>query len=99
MTEVRDVVAQLAEQQRLVRRHWSAGRHADRLVADLPPVAVRAGVRRDPSALGTAGSSSTSPVATSNRRARTDLPSASATVNTSPSRAAVMTSAVTTLPP
>ena len=37
-----DVVAQLPEQQRLVHRHRAARQHADRLVAHLPAVAVRA---------------------------------------------------------
>jgi hypothetical protein len=40
--EERDVVAQLAEEQRLVHGHGTGGQDADRLVADLPPVAVRA---------------------------------------------------------
>ena len=40
--EEHDVGAQLPEQQRLVHRHRAGGQHADRLVADLPAVAVRA---------------------------------------------------------
>ena len=56
----------------------AGGQHADRLVAHLPAVAVRAvqdvaapALRAGP---GTSGSSSTRPVATSSRRARTGRP-------------------------
>ncbi len=48
---------------------------------------------------GTSGSSSTSPVVTSSRRARTERPSASDTVKPSASRTAVVTSPDTTWPP
>jgi len=40
VAEVGDVLAPLAEQQRLVGGHRSAGEHADGLVADFPPGAV-----------------------------------------------------------
>ena len=42
LQEVGDVLAQLAEEQRLVHRHRAARQHPDGLVAHLPAVAVRA---------------------------------------------------------
>ena len=89
--EDHDVVRELPEEQGLVHRARRRGQDADRPVAHLPAVAVRAvqdvaaparGARP-----GTSGSSSTRPVATSTRRARTTSPSS--VVTTKPTSSSV----------
>lgn len=42
VAEVRDVLAESAEQQRLVDGHGAAGHHSDALTAELPTMAVGA---------------------------------------------------------